>query len=481
MSARILAGRGAIVGTLAAGMFLFGVVIAALLHLKEPLAPLLLIGMAVAGTLGLLVLQRPFAAALIAWFLVLLPPGDLRIDESAYALASNAAIAAALGVAMVQAVGRPGSIRWNATCLLVLLYIVWGGVTMLWAPDLIEARRKLVSWTISFILLITIINQIKSINSLDDFMKMLRIMGWFLVACAVYTILFGEYHFGERLNVFGINENVFGLMLITTLPGVLWPVLRSSGPQRVVMMAVSIVFLLCVLLGTALSGSRGSSLAVLLLLLAFLFGKSTRIWGIVGLALLVFIAVAAPFLFETISHRFAEEQGGELGGRELLWQASLQLFRDYPATGVGIGNGPFALHAYLAALTTATNHRLDLPSHQPFLEVAIETGLFGLLVYIAILASAIMSFARYRAIWAASREMPTAYYAIVSGVCVAYALAWIKSGGLENHASFLAVLVLLLAPSLITTTEAREPIDVSRSGEPPSWKRSPSNVDHAIG
>jgi putative inorganic carbon (HCO3(-)) transporter len=481
MSARILAGRGAMFGTLAAGMFLLAVVIAALLHLKDPLAPLLLIGMAVAGTLGLLLLQRPLAATLIAWFLILLPPGDLRIDESAYALAANGAVAAALGAGMAQAVGRPGSIRWNATCLLVLLYILWGAVTMLWAPDLIEARRKLVSWTISFILFLMIINQLKSLNALDRFMKILSIIGWLLVACAIYTIFFGDYDFGQRLKVFAINENVFGLMLITTLPGVLWPVLRSSGPQRVVMMVLSIVFLLCVLLGTALSGSRGSSLAVLLLLLAFLFGKSTRTWGIVGLVLILFIMVAAPFLFETISHRFAEEQGGELGGRELLWQASLQLFRDYPATGVGIGNGPFALHPYLAALTTATNHRLDLPSHQPFLEVAIETGLFGLLIYVVILASALMSFVRCRAAWVASREMPNAYYAIVSGVCVAYAMAWIKSGGLENHASFLVVLVLLLAPSLITTTEAQEPIAERRSGEAPSWNRLPTSVDHATG
>lgn len=481
MSARILAGRGAMFGTLAAGMLLLAVIIAGLLHLKEPLAPLLLIGMAGAGAVGLLLLQRPFAATLIAWFLILLPPGNLRIDESAYALVSNAAVAAALGVGIAQAVSRPGPIRWNATCLLILLYILWGAVTVLWAPDLIESRRKLVSWTTSFILFLMIINQLRSLDAFDKFMKMLSLMGWILVSSGIYTVFFDEFDFEERLKVLEINENVFGLMLITTLPGILWPVLRSSGLRRIAMMVLSIVFLLCVLVGTALSGSRGSSLAVLLLLLAFLFGKSTRTWGIVGLVLLLCIAVAAPFLFETISHRFSDQQGGELGGRELLWQASLQLFRDYPATGVGIGNGPFALHPYLAALTTATNHRLDLPSHQPFLEVAVETGLFGLLIYVAILASALVSFVRFRAAWTASREMPNAYYAIVPGICVAYAMAWIKSGGLENHTSLLVVLVLLLAPSLIATTKAPEPIAERQSEEAPSRNRLQTSVGHATG
>jgi O-antigen ligase len=481
MSAGILAGRGVMFGALATGMLLLALVIAGLLFLKDPLAPGLLIGMAVAGALGLLLLQRPFTATLIAWFLILLPPGDLRFHEITYTLAANGAVLAALGAGTAQAIGRPRPIRWNATCLLVLLYILWGVVTMLWAPDLIESRRKLVSWTTSFILLLMIINQLRSLDAFDRFMKMLSIMGWLLVVCAIYTILFGGYNFGQRLKVFETNENVFGLMLITTLPGVLWSVLRSSGPKRIVMMVLSVAFLLCVLLGTALSGSRGSSLAVLLLLVAFLFGKSTRTWGIVGLVLLLCIAVAAPFLLETISHRFAEEEGGEFGGREVLWWASLQLLRDYPATGVGIGNGPFALHPYLAALTTSTNHRLDLPSHQPFLEVAIETGLFGLLIYVAILASALLSFVRFRATWVASREMPNAYYAIIPGICVAYVMAWIKSGGLENHTSLLVVLVLLLTPSLIAKTEAQEPVAERRSGQPPSWNRSPTSVGHAAG
>lgn len=479
MSAGIWAARSTMLGILAAGMVLLAVVIAGLLLLKDPLAPLLLIGLAVVGTLGLLLLQRPLTTTLIAWFLILLPPGDLRFDEGAYTLAANGAIAGTLGVGIARAMGRPISIRWNATCLLVLLYILWGAVTLLWAPDLVEARRKLVAWTISFILLLMVTNQLRSLDALDRFMKMLSLMGWLLVACAIFTMLFGEFDFENRLKVFSINENVFGLMLITTLPGVLWPVLRSSGSRRTVMMVLSVVFLLCVLLGTALSGSRGSSLAVLLLLLAFLFGKSTRTWGITGLVLLLCTAVAAPFFFETISHRFSAEEGGEFGGRELIWLASLQLLRDYPATGVGIGNGPFALHPYLAALTTATNHRLDLPSHQPFLEVAIETGLFGLLIYVALLASALASFVRFRA--TARREMPSAYYPIMVGVCIAYAMAWIKSGGLEIHASLLVILVLLLAPSLIAKTEARETIAARRPGGAAPRNRLPTSLADATG
>lgn len=69
MSARILAGRGAMFGTLAARILL-AVVIAALLHLMEPRAPLLLIGVAVAVTLGLLPFVSSRSAVLLGprWY-----------------------------------------------------------------------------------------------------------------------------------------------------------------------------------------------------------------------------------------------------------------------------------------------------------------------------------------------------------------------------------------------------------------------------
>ncbi|MDF2809567.1 MAG: hypothetical protein K0S56_598 [Microvirga sp.] len=66
MSASILAGRGAMFGTLAAGMFLLAALIAAVLLLKVPLAPLLLIGVAVAVTLGLLLFVSSCSA--VPWW-----------------------------------------------------------------------------------------------------------------------------------------------------------------------------------------------------------------------------------------------------------------------------------------------------------------------------------------------------------------------------------------------------------------------------
>lgn len=463
-----VAGRA---GAAAAALLLLALVVIGLIYLKEPYGPLLVIGAAIAATIGLMLLQSPLPALYIAFFLILLPPGELRV-EGVYQLAANAAVAAALGAWLLHALAQSRGAHWNATTLLVALYLAWSLVTLLWAPDLVEGRRKLISWSFSLILLFLVSNLIRSFSAVDGLMRVLRIMGWILVFASLYTIVFADNAFGQRLRVFGINENTLGLMLLATLPGVMWPVLRATGSQRSIRMALSVLFILCVLTIVALSGSRGGALSIVVLLLSFLFTKSARSWGVVGLLLILGMMMAAPFLLDVLLHRFQEEEGGELGGRGMLWEASLLLIRDYVWTGVGVGNGPFQLNRYLASLISGSA-RIDLPSHQPFLEVMIETGLLGLLIYCGVIVSAFRSFWRFRAAWHGCEAAPPGYYAIVSGVWVAYALAWIKSGGVENHPSLIALLSLLLVPSLVL-----RPIS-SRSGLQKQFTLAPTRWDRA--
>ena len=433
---------------------LLSLVALGLVVLKDPLGPILVIGVAIAATIGLLLLPNPLTATLLAAFLLLLPPGDLRV-EGIYTLAANCAVAAALGVWLVRALNGTETFKWNPTCLLVALYIAWGLVTLLWAPDLVESRRKLIAWTFSLILLLLICNQVRSLSAVDRFMRMLALMGWLMIFCGTYTVLFTDFDFETRLKSFNINENTLGVMLIVALPAVMWPVLRGVGRHRRPMLALAIAYILCAVLLIALSGSRGGAISVSLLLLTLLSSKSTRKWGFVGIALILCLFITAPFLFEVLIQRATEEEGGEFGGRPMLWEASLLFMRDNPLTGAGIGNGPFGLHPYIASLTSWENHRLDLPSHQPFLEVGVDTGLVGLIIYFCVIGSAILDFARCRSCWVLSPSCPDGYYLVVIGATAAYGATWVKAGGLENHASLITMLVLLLIPSLVQEADDR--------------------------
>jgi O-antigen ligase len=425
-----------------------------LVVLKDPRGPILVIGLAVAATIGLLLLQKPLTATLIAAFLLLLPAGDLRV-EGIYMLAANGALAAAFGVWLVWALNGTETFKWNPTCLLVALYIAWGLVTLLWAPDLVESRRKLIAWTFSLLLLLLICNQVRSLAAVDRFMRMLALMGWLMICCGTYTVLFTDFEFGTRLKSFDINENTLGVMLIMALPGVMWPVLHSVGPRRRSTLALAIAYILCAVSLIALSGSRGGAISVGLLLLTLLFSKSARKWAVVGVALILCLFLTAPFLFDVLIQRAIEGEGGEFGGRPMLWEASLLFMRDHPLTGAGIGNGPLRLHPYIASLTSGANHRSDLPSHQPFLEVGVDTGLVGLVIYFGVIGSAIWAFARSRSRWLLSPSCPDGYYLVVLGATAAFAATWLKAGGLENNPSLITMLALLLIPSLVQEADDR--------------------------
>lgn len=405
---------------------------------------LLLIAGAAAVSAGLLLIDRP-ALSLHGWLVLLVMPPALQL-EPFHTLATNGACLAALASWLLADGLRRDPMAWNGTLLLLGLCILWAFISLLWAPDLVEGRRALIAWILSFLLLFLLLQRTRSLEGIDALMLTIGLAGWLLILAGLFTVTLTGYDFTTRLQVLGINENMYGILLIIGLSGAMWPVMRAYGGRRALLMGLSVVYLLLTLAFVALSGSRGSALSLLIVLFLFLFSRSVRPWGIAGLSVLVALLMVAPFVLGVVLHRVGEEEGSELGGRAPLWAASLDFIRDHPWTGGGVGNGPFALHAYMAAATGTFNHRLDLPSHQPFLEIAVDTGLFGLLLYALMLASAVWSFASSRRRWL-GLGAPPGYYPVVIGVTVGFVVSWFKAGGMKHHPTLILLLALMLIPA----------------------------------
>jgi O-antigen ligase len=411
----------------------------------DPRAPILAVGGAGGGAIALYLVQRPRSALYVAIFLALMPMG-LRFGI-VYTLAANLAIALALGAWLLKVIVQRQHIQWNAVCVLMTLYLVWAIVTLFWAPDLILARKELVAYVSGFILLLLISEQVRSIDAVDGLMRVLKVMGWILVLGGLHAVFSGDFQSGERLQVLGMNENLFGVALVLTLPGSIWPVLRSSGAKRAFHLVLSIFFILCTLGLVALSGSRGSSVSLLIVLLAFFFYKPMRPFGIVGIIVVAVTLAAAPLVMDVLVQRFQDREGGDLGGRVLLWHASLLLIQDNLWTGVGIGNGPFELHRYVASLTSTYAHRLEVPSHNPLLEVAIETGVLGVFLYASAVVLAVWQFFRYRHKLYVHDALVAGYFPLMLGVSMGYFASWLKGGGMDAHPTFFILLGLLVFPA----------------------------------
>ena len=259
------------------------------------------------------------------------------------------------------------------------------------------------------------------------------------------------------MKVLNVNENELGVVLILMTPGAIWPVLRSSGVMRGLHFALCIPFILFSIVLVALSGSRGGAFSLAVVLVSLWFCKSARPWALLLSILVAGLLASAPALLDTLSSRLAQQEGGELGGRNVLWQASLLMLRDVPWSGAGIGNGPRALHKYIAMLTNHYNYRLDLPSHNPLLEVALETGVAGMLIYAGVLACAIWQFSSSWLHSSMRGGAQTAYFPLLFAITAGYLASWMKSGGLGSHATFFVLLALLTIPARLpyTANDAR--------------------------
>ncbi|MBL6081171.1 O-antigen ligase family protein [Belnapia sp. T18] len=456
------------VSMIALGSLCFVMAGVALLMLNEPRGPLVLIGLACGATASLVLLAQPILALELALMLRLLPNGLYAPElDMLFTVVVNGLLALALGAWVLQALSRREPVIWNPTCVLLGCHIAWCAVTVAWAADPVAARRSLVAYSAGWLLLFLLTNEVRTVRALDSVMRALRFVGWIMIGGGFYAALFSAFEFGERLKVHNVNGNQYGVILIAMLPGVIWPVLRRSGAGHSRYLGLSVIFIVSMLVLVALTGSRGSSLSLLLVLFLFWFWKPVRPWGLVGLVLLCGLTAVAPFVLDSVMTRF-ETGDGDLGGRSAIWQASFWILQDVLWTGVGTGNGPARLAAYIAAVTSDFRYRVDLPSHNPFLEVGLDAGLLGILLYGATVVSAVLQLVAARSRLAGTGQGLAGYYPLVLVAAIGYFTVWIKGGGLQSDLAFFTILALLIMPSQLRPAPAAAPSTPTPSGK--AWK-----------
>ena len=177
------------------------------------------------------------------------------------------------------------------------------------------------------------------------------------------------------------NPNVLAEYLIMVLPLMLAVFIIAKAPRNKVFM------LICM----ALSGgcliytwSRGAWLGFMIGVAIFMLMYSKK-----TLAAMLFCLLGIPFLPfvlpEIIIQRFTSI--GNLGDsstsyRVYIWEGVVSMLKDYFLTGIGIGNDSFKLvyPAYaLSGIETAPH------SHNLYLQITVELGIFGLIVFLALL------------------------------------------------------------------------------------------------
>jgi hypothetical protein len=174
-------------------------------------------------------------------------------------------------------------------------------------------------------------------------------------------------------------------MLLPAFLGVGWFVQAKSRREKSLSL-VALVALSMALLGTISRSAFIGAAAGSLVLLAVTFRSrpiqalAILVIGLVAAGLLALLAVQMG-LDDLVLYRFSSQSLGE-SGREGRWATAFSLFARSPIIGLGVGN-----YATYAGAWTGD-------SHNAYLNLLVESGLFGLSIQIAMLGYVLYRLAR---------------------------------------------------------------------------------------
>ncbi|AKM82173.1 TPA: hypothetical protein DD449_03645 [Candidatus Berkelbacteria bacterium] len=217
------------------------------------------------------------------------------------------------------------------------------------------------------------------------------------LAVSVYSIVQKLMHNvtvdGRVIGIFGYNPNYVALFLtpLTVLltgygVGLLQ---KKKYPMAIIAGAVVLINII----GIYLTGSRSGLLATVagitfLLILHFWSKIKAKSYLRIGLFILIAIAIlGSAYAFRP---NFKASGGRVVSSNNVrwqIWQTSIEMIKDHPILGVGLGS-------YQNAFTDLTKDRVNfkefisplaLSSHNVFLMFYLTTGLFGFIAFIGLL------------------------------------------------------------------------------------------------
>lgn len=257
----------------------------------------------------------------------------------------------------------------------------------------------------------------------------LRIFGWALVLCSIPLALTALTHFGsgtfvtssaaplQRIGgIAGLtgnpNDLALTLNLVIPITGALLFTSRGLLPR-----AVAVMSLLLSVPAVIVTFSRAGFLTICAIAIASVLCFVKRRATVPAAAVLVVACGVLPFLpagylerLNTITDIEADRTGSATG-RWSDYQLSLQIVAQNPIVGVGLGQDILALDQIRLRPTWRN-------VHNAYLEYAVDLGVPGLLMFLALLVASLRSARRVEV--RASREPSLADLSIIaSGVRIA--------------------------------------------------------------
>lgn len=250
---------------------------------------------------------------------------------------------------------------------------------------------------------------VDSYRMIERFLRAYWVGGLFGAGAGILALFLGTRSVG-----FGSDPNFFGLLMASMIPLTVY--YRRHAPTARLKWIYTFT-LLFVLAGAAGAGSRSGLIGGAIAIVATMVtrpGLDTVRRG--GVAIGSLFVAAFAFIVGFVANPANLQRGfGDRGaGRLDLWNVSLELIREQPIIGYGIGQLSSIIPEFL--LITPGSERLgenraEVSAHNTWLDLLGDLGMVGAAVFVTIVVVALIGFVRPR--WLEARELSTIMFVMM--------------------------------------------------------------------
>lgn len=293
------------------------------------------------------------------------------------------------------------------------LMIVWGvllafmGVSMLWTMNPIEGLAVWNRWIVVLLASVLcsafLLYENKTLKALIVTTIVIAIIN--VLSCIIFYYVF-DVHISQRnnlkLNGFYGNKNIFAVALLFKLPFLYYAFMRYKGFIKWISLVLVFMIAFCLVILSTRSSFIGLIFQAVILLVYGVYSilKVNRSKKAILGFVLPLLAIGCGFFsgnrfieynYEhfaaknvknnySVDERFKSIADGNSKGRLLIWKNTVEIIKEKPLSGYGVGNHKLAIMKVECA--KKHDYIVSDHAHNDFLEMFSELGIFGCLIYI---------------------------------------------------------------------------------------------------
>lgn len=293
------------------------------------------------------------------------------------------------------------------------LMIVWGvllafmGVSMLWTMNPTEGLAVWNRWIVVLLASVLcsafLLYENKTLKALIVTTIVIAIIN--VLSCIIFYYVF-DVHISQRnnlkLNGFYGNKNIFAVAFLFKLPFLYYAFMRYKGFIKWISLVLVFMIAFCLVILSTRSSFIGLIFHAVILLVYGVYSilkvnRSKK--AILGFVLPV-LAIGCGFFsgnrfieynYEhfaaknvknnySVDERFKSIADGNSKGRLLIWKNTVEIIKEKPLSGYGVGNHKLAIMKVECA--KKHDYIVSDHAHNDFLEMFSELGIFGCLIYV---------------------------------------------------------------------------------------------------